>query len=181
MSQADPETMSSLSSGKFENMSPDMLKTASNVISKMPPEEFQKMLQMASSTGSSFDSSNNGSGLPNVTPDMLKTATDMMSKMPAEELQKMFEMASSLNGKYPSSTEGGLQSNGNDSSQGQQSRRSLVDNGNNGESNPPSQGFLNSRSAPQPSFPSPSSDIREQLKNPAMREVYFLTQSSCIK
>ncbi|KVI08216.1 outer envelope protein 61 [Cynara cardunculus var. scolymus] len=181
MSQADPETMASLSSGKFESISPDMVKTASNVISKMPPEEFQKMLQMASSfqgenpllnrssTGSSFDSSNHGSGIPNVTPDMLKTANDMMSKMPAEELLKMFEMASSLNGKYPSSAEGGLQSNRNNSSEGQESRRSS-DNGNNVESYP-SQGFLNSRSAPQPSFPSPSSDIREQLKNPAMREM----------
>ncbi|KAJ9542944.1 hypothetical protein OSB04_029450 [Centaurea solstitialis] len=178
MSQADPETMSSLGSGKFENISPDMVKTASNVISKMPPEEFQKMLQMASSfqgdnpllnrgsTGSS-----DGSSLPNVTPDMLKTASDMMSKMPAEELQKMFEMASSMNGKYPSSIDGGLRPNRNDSSQGQESRRSSADNnGNNGENNP-SQGFLNSRGAAQPSFPSPSSDIREQLKNPAMREM----------
>ncbi|KAI3518403.1 hypothetical protein L1887_07099 [Cichorium endivia] len=131
MSQADPETLGSLGGGKFENISPDMVKTASSVITKMPPEEIQKMLQMSNNNNGL------GSGMPNLTADMLKTATDMMSKMPAEELQKMFEMASSLNGQNPIATE---RSN---ISQGQESQIG----------------------------PETSSDIRSQLKNPAMREM----------
>ncbi|KAL8246196.1 hypothetical protein R6Q59_007412 [Mikania micrantha] len=170
LSQTDPETMASLSGGKFENLSPDMVKTASDMISKMPPEEFKKMLEMATSfQGQNGNpllnrNSNNEPGMPNFTPDMIKSATDMMSKMPPEDLQKMFEMSSSLNG--------GSQSNWNNSinSDGQESHRSSTGYGNAGESGP-SRGFLNSRSVPQPSFPSSSSDIRSQLKNPAMREM----------
>lgn len=172
MSQANPETMASMGGGNLGKLSPEMMKTASNMISKMPPDEFQKMLQMATSFQAENPSlnrgstgSNNGSGMPNVTPDMLKTATDMMSNMPPEELQKMFEMASSLNG--------GSQLNMNinsNSSEGQERHRISRDNGTNSESRP-SQEFINSRSAPQPNFPSSSSDIRSQLKNPAMREV----------
>nr|XP_043632871.1 outer envelope protein 61 [Erigeron canadensis] len=167
MSQADPETMSSMGGGKFASLSPDMVKTASNMISKMPPEEFQKMVQMASSFQGENPSFTNETGMPNLTPDMLKTANDMMSKMPAEELQKMFEMASSLNGN-------GVQSNriNNNNSDGQENQRSSISNGNSGESGP-SEAFSNSRSAPQPSFSSSSSssDLRSQLKNPAMREM----------
>ncbi|XP_071707399.1 outer envelope protein 61-like isoform X2 [Rutidosis leptorrhynchoides] len=168
MSQADPKTMASLGSGQFEGLSPDMMKTASDMISKMPPDEFQKMVQMASSFQGENPllnrNNNNESGVPQMTPDMLKTATDMMSKMPAEELQKMFEMASSLNGN-------GLQSNRtSNNSVGQGSQRSSIDNENNAGSDP-LEGLLSSRSAPQPNFPSSSSDIRSQLKNPAMREM----------
>ncbi|XP_071736254.1 outer envelope protein 61-like isoform X2 [Rutidosis leptorrhynchoides] len=169
MSQADPKTMASLGGGQFESLSPDMMKTASDMISKMPPEEFQKMVQMASSFQGEnplLNGNNNESGVPNLTPDMLKSATDMMSKMPPEELQKMFEMASSLNAT-------GLQSNrtnNNSTSVGQQSQRSSVWNESNGESDH-SEGLLSSVNAPQPSFPSSSADIRSQLKNPAMREM----------
>ncbi|KAK9062687.1 hypothetical protein SSX86_019876 [Deinandra increscens subsp. villosa] len=174
LSQTDPETMASLSGGKFENLSPDMVKTASNMISKMPQEEFQKMLEMATSIQGKNGNpmmnmnSNNESGIPNFTPDMIKSATDMMSKMKPEDLQKMFEMTSSLNG--------GSQLNRNDNSnysnnsEGQESRRSSTGYRNDGESGP-STGLLNSSSAPPPSFPSSSSDIRNQLKNPAMREM----------
>ncbi|KAI3795903.1 hypothetical protein L1987_38563 [Smallanthus sonchifolius] len=170
LSQTDPETMASLGGGKFENLSPEMVKTASNMISKMPPEEFQKMLEMAASfqggngTPMLNRNSNNESGMPNFTPDMIKSATDMMSKMPPEDMQKMFEMASSLNG------DSQLNRNTNNNSEGKESHRSSTGYANNGESGP-SRDLLNSRSAPQPSFPSSSSDIRNQLKNPAMREM----------
>ncbi|KAI3723597.1 hypothetical protein L2E82_35319 [Cichorium intybus] len=145
MSQADPETLASLGGGKFENISPDMVKTASSVITKMPPEEIQKMLQMATAFQGDKSSNNNGSGsgMPNLTPDMLKTATDMMSKMPAEELQKMFEMASSLNAQNPT-----MATERSNISQGQNSQTTSSD-----------------------SLPQTSSDIRSQLKNPAMREM----------
>ncbi|KAI7732397.1 hypothetical protein M8C21_025795 [Ambrosia artemisiifolia] len=170
LSQTDPETMASLGGGKFENLSPDMVKTASNMISKMPPEEFQKMLEMATSLQGGngnplLNRNNNESGMPNLSPEMIKSATEMMSKMPPEEMQKMFEMASSLNG--------GSQSNRNNSNnnlEGQESHRSSRDSGIGGDSGP-SRGFLNSTSAPQPNFPSSSADIRNQLKNPAMREM----------
>ncbi|KAK1411581.1 hypothetical protein QVD17_38133 [Tagetes erecta] len=177
LSQTDPETMASLGGEKIENLSPDMVKTASNMISKMPPEEFQKMLEMASSLQGGNGNpllnrnGNNESGMPNLTPDMIKSASDMMSKMPPEDLQKMFEMASSLNGGSQSNRDNSINNNNyNKNSDGPESLRSSTDYGINGESGP-SRGVLNSRSAPQPSFPSSSSDIRNQLKNPAMREM----------
>ncbi|XP_076891501.1 outer envelope protein 61-like [Bidens hawaiensis] len=173
LSQTNPETLSSLSGGKFENMSPDMVKTASNMISKMPPEEFQKMLEMASAFNGGngnplLNRNNKESGMPNLTPDMIKSATDMMGKMSPEDMQKMFEMTSNLNGGSSQSNRSTSNNNGN--LEGQETQRSSRDYEINDESGP-SRGFLNSRSAPQPSFPSSSSDIRNQLRNPAMREM----------
>ena len=102
MSRTDLETLASISGGKAEGVSPDMIKTASNMISKMSPEELQRMLQLSSSfSDSDFNSLRPGPVPSDVTPDILKMASDMMSKMPAEELQKMFETASSLRGKDP--------------------------------------------------------------------------------
>lgn len=188
LSHTDPETLASLGAGKPEGISSDMMKTASNMISKMSPDELQRMLQLATSfqgenpllRGRSSDSSFNifspGSVRPDVTPDMLKTATDMMSKMPAEELQKMFEMASSLNGKASASAAAPSPSNGfrsDNVSEAQETRESFTANG--GESSS-SQGFLNSRSAPQSSFPSSNSNLQEQMRNqmkdPAMRQMF---------
>ncbi|KAL3620234.1 hypothetical protein CASFOL_035146 [Castilleja foliolosa] len=102
ISRTDPETLSSISGGKVDGMSPEMLKTASSAIGKMSPEELQKMFQLASSFqgenpfskgGSSFSP---GSIPSDLSPDMLKTASDMMGKMSPEDLQKMFEMSSAL-------------------------------------------------------------------------------------
>nr|KAJ0217225.1 hypothetical protein LSAT_V11C300147690 [Lactuca sativa] len=153
MSESDPETLASMGGGKIEGISPDMVKSASNLISNMQPEEFQRMLEMATS----FQGQNSPLN-PNVTPDMLKTATDMMNMMPPEELQKMSKMA--LNG---SNTE----------SEGQERDFSTF-NEDIGESST-SRGVSNSRNTPQPSFPSSSFDMQEQLKdqmkNPAMREM----------
>ncbi|KAL7127040.1 hypothetical protein ABFS83_14G227500 [Erythranthe nasuta] len=110
ISRTDPETLSAISGGKVDGVSPDMLKTASSMIGKMSPEELQKMFQLASSfqgenplskSGPSFSP---GSIPSDVSPDMLKTATDMMGKMSSEDLQKMFEMSSSLKSNGPASS-----------------------------------------------------------------------------
>ncbi|GFZ13074.1 tetratricopeptide repeat (TPR)-like superfamily protein [Actinidia rufa] len=124
MAHADPETLVAMSGGKAEGISPDMVKTASNMISKMSPEELQRMLELTSSfqgenpylkrdsSGSDFNSFRPGPAPPGMTPDMLKMASDMMSKLPAEELQKMSQMASSLRGNDSVSAAAAAYSNG---------------------------------------------------------------------
>ncbi|XP_041994338.1 outer envelope protein 61-like [Salvia splendens] len=106
ISRTDPETLSAMNGGKVEGVSPDMLKTATDVIGKMSPEELNKMFQLASSfqgqkNGGSFTP---GATPSNLSPDMLKTATDLMAKTSPEDLQKMFEMASSLKGNEAASS-----------------------------------------------------------------------------
>ena len=183
MSEIDQETLASSGGGKADRIAPDMVKTASDVISSMPPEELKSMLEMDTSFPGNNpllkrDSSDHGSGMVNVTPDMLKTASDMMNQMPAEELQKMFKMASTLSGPDPASTEGGLQSNGsrlNTNSEAQKIQEDSTFKEDIGESST-SRGVLLSRNAPQPSFPTSDFDmqeqVRNQMKNPAIREVY---------
>ncbi|KAF6169928.1 hypothetical protein GIB67_034320 [Kingdonia uniflora] len=108
ISNADPDTLAALNPRNSDGMSPDMIKTASNMISKMSPEELQKMVQMASSfqgsnpflppgTAESNGHSRTSGSLPHgLSPDMMKTAADMMKNMPPNELQKMFEMANTM-------------------------------------------------------------------------------------
>ncbi|XP_047982847.1 outer envelope protein 61-like [Salvia hispanica] len=106
ISQTDPEILSAMNGGEVEGVSPDMIKTATDVIGKMSPEELNKMFQLASS----FQGQKNGGSFtpgptpPDLSPDMLKTATDLMAKTPPEDLQKMFEMASSLKGNEAASS-----------------------------------------------------------------------------
>ncbi|KAI5592612.1 hypothetical protein BDE02_04G164200 [Populus trichocarpa] len=194
ISNANPETLAALNGAKAGEVSPDMVKAASNMIGKMSPEELQRMLQMASSfqgatpftAGGSSDSSFNGfkSGVvpPNVTPDMLRTASDTMNKMSPEEIQKMFEMASSLrgNGSVPAVASA---LNTDRSSLGARSkptetREKFAVNGNNGISETSSSHdfFSSSRNAPPSSFPASTSDMQEQMRNqmkdPAMQQMF---------
>ncbi|KAK4762635.1 hypothetical protein SAY86_008403 [Trapa natans] len=112
ISKADPNTLSAIDAGNPDAVSPEMLKAASNMISKMSPDELQKMIQLASSfqgdnpfsSRGPSNSDSNGfrqGSILDVSPDMVKTATDTMSKMSADELQRMFEMTS-LRGEDPS-------------------------------------------------------------------------------
>ncbi|KAG5248084.1 outer envelope protein [Salix suchowensis] len=193
ISNADSETLAALSGAKAGEVSPDMFKTASNMIGKLSPEELQRMLQMASSfqgatpftAGRSSDSSFNGlrSGVvpPNVTPDMLKTASDMMSKMSPEELQKMFEMTSSSRGNGPvPATASALKTDRSSSgvrSKPTETQEKFAADGNNGFSETSSSGdFLTRRNAPPSSFPASTSDIQEQMRNqmkdPAMQQMF---------
>ncbi|XP_057782071.1 outer envelope protein 61 [Salvia miltiorrhiza] len=221
ISRTDPETLSAISGGKVEGVSPDMIKTASDVIGKMSPEELNKMFQLASSfqgqkNGASFTPGPNPSDLspdmlktatdlmaktspedlqkmfemasslkgneaassssagfpgsvpPNMTPDMLKMATDMMNKMPPEERQKMFEMASSLRGQErPSTANNGLRSDEF------KTRENLkVNGGDTGESS--SSQHFNSSSPPNilNSGADLQEQMRNQLKDPAMRQMF---------
>ncbi|XP_059429701.1 outer envelope protein 61 [Corylus avellana] len=186
MHNAGPETLSALSSGK-SGVPPEMIETASNMISKMSPEDLQRMLDLASSfqedTPSFGGSSNNdfnsfkpGSIPPNMTPDMLKTASDMMNKMPPEDLQKMFEMASSFRGKDSIPMAAAVNGSYSDpkSSEGQENpvvnRTSAV-----GESSSSRGIFSNSRNT-QSSFPTSTADLQDQMRNqmkdPEMRQMF---------
>ncbi|KAM1149501.1 hypothetical protein ACFX15_029712 [Malus domestica] len=180
ISNADPNTLAALNPGNSEEVPADMVKTASNMISKMSPEELQKMLELASS--SNFNNFNPGSVPPNVSPDMLKTASDMMSKMPPEELQKMFGVASSLNGRGSSSTQGPVTGNRRSSSDYSESSENSAVNAPQDMGETSSQGiFPNFRSSPQSSFPASAGDLQEQMrtqmKDPAMQQMF----SSMIK
>lgn len=179
MSNADPETLASIGGANAEGVSPDLIKTASGMISKMSPEDLQRMLQMASSfqgdnpflnkstSNSDSNSFRPGSIPPNMSPDMLKTASDMMSKMPPEELHKMFEMASSLHGRDSNATT--MNSSSIESDRGNPL----------GESR--SFASSSSSSAPQSNLTNPSMNLQEQMRNqmndPAMRQMF----SSMIK
>ncbi|XWS52765.1 hypothetical protein CRYUN_Cryun11dG0100300 [Craigia yunnanensis] len=186
ISNANPDTLAAMSGGKVGEVSPDMFKTASTMISKMPPEELQKMVQLASSfqgenpyTGPLKNGFGPGTVPPNVTPDILKTATDMMTKMPPEELQKMFEMAASLKGKdsIPTSTAVNSSRLGSDAEVTYpESQTASVTTGNNGFGETSSSShFPNSMSA-QSSFPTSTADLQEQMRNqmkdPAMRQMF---------
>ncbi|KAE8660350.1 Outer envelope protein 61 [Hibiscus syriacus] len=184
ISSAEPDTLAAMGGGKVGEVSPDMFKTASNMISKMSPEELQRMVQLASS----FQGENPytggfgpGSVPPNVTPDMLKTATDMMTKMPPEELQKMFEMTSSLKGKNSISTATAANNYRLDSDakvKYPESQTASVTNvksgfGETGSSS--SSRFPTSVSA-ESSFPTSTADLQEQMRNqmkdPGMRQMF---------
>ncbi|KAG8484853.1 hypothetical protein CXB51_021246 [Gossypium anomalum] len=185
ISSADPDTLAAMSGGKVGEVSPDMFKTASNMISKMSPEELQKMVQLASSfPGENPYTGGFGTGPapPNVTPDMLKTATDMMTKMPTEELQKMFEMAASIKGKDSIPATTAVNSSRFDSDTEvtyPTSQTSSITSENVGfgeTASSSSSRFPNSMNA-QSSFPPTSTadlqeQIRNQMKDPAMRQMF---------
>ncbi|CAJ1979074.1 unnamed protein product [Sphenostylis stenocarpa] len=185
ISNTNPATLASLNAGQFKDVSPDMIKTTSDMISKMSPDELQKMLDMASSfqgdnpyfRGGPPDSSfNPGSMPPNVTPDMFKAASDMISKMPADELKKMFEMASSLKGKESIPSAAAVDEIKRNVSQSNFPSSSTNETINFGESSSSHNVFPNMRSASESNFSSSSTDLQEQMRNqmkdPAMRKMF---------
>ncbi|KAG5376472.1 hypothetical protein IGI04_041068 [Brassica rapa subsp. trilocularis] len=155
ISKTDPDTLAALSGGKAGDMSPDMFKTASSMIGKMSPEEIQKMVQAASSSFKGDSPGENGFA---PTPDMLKMASDMMSKMSTEERERMFNVASSLKANAPASTS---YSDGEGSEPPRVS--SVVSE---------SSSFVAPRSMPS----APPADLQEQMRNqmkdPAMRQMF---------
>ncbi|KAG2640067.1 outer envelope protein 61-like [Panicum virgatum] len=96
VSKSDSEGLSKLG---VEGMSPELVKTATNMIGTMKPEELQKMFEVASSmNGTSSIGPNMGPNMPEMSPDMLKMASDMIGKMSPDELQNMMNFASQMGG-----------------------------------------------------------------------------------
>ncbi|PHT46459.1 Outer envelope protein 61 [Capsicum baccatum] len=189
ISRADPDTLSALGGGNTEGIPPEMVKTASNVIGKMSPEELQRMVQLASSfqgenpflkKGSS-DNFGLGGVPPNVSPDMMKMASDMMGKMSPEEMSKMFEMASSLKEKSPVSAATTIDSNrSGQQSKSRDTRENFrVDDSTSASTS--SQGFSDFNNGSQSCLSSSNVDLQEEMRNrmkdPAMRQMF----SSMIK
>ncbi|XP_074289703.1 outer envelope protein 61 [Silene latifolia] len=186
MSNADPEMLAKMGAGKTGEVPVDMLKSATNMIGRMSPDELQNMIKMASSlqgdkppfSNSPFESNfGSGSVPPNLSPEMLKTASDMMSKMPPDELQRMFEMASSLkqSGSVPSSSSARV--NTSSKSKLPESQGAPVDRNNiMSERSSTSSSFADVGSTSQPSFPASMDDMQEQMRNqmkdPAMRQMF---------
>ncbi|XP_073283420.1 outer envelope protein 61-like [Primulina huaijiensis] len=155
------------------DLSPELLSTTTDMMSKLSPEELQKMFDMVSSMkgneGSPSSSSTAvhsypGSVPPNVTPEMIKMATDMMSKMSPEEPKIFFEIASSLRGQDGPSSTADLST----------TRENFNVNDNDVDESSSSQG-LHSGSTPQLSFLGSTADLPEQMKSqmkdPAMRQM----------
>ncbi|XP_021715632.1 outer envelope protein 61-like [Chenopodium quinoa] len=183
ISETDPEVLARMNMGNNGEVPADMLKTASNMIGRMSPEELQNMMKMASSfKGDNSPFNGNfgpGSVPPNLSPEMLKTASDMMGKMSPEEIQRMFEMASSLKqDSVPSSS--GSSSGRSSSESGSKftaNRDVPVDRNNSiGERNSISGSYTNFGSTSQSSMPTSMSDMQEQMRNqmkdPAMRQMF---------
>ncbi|CAN6196924.1 unnamed protein product [Urochloa humidicola] len=96
VSMGDPEGLSKLG---IEGMSPELVKTATDMIGTMKPEELQKMFEVASSmNGTSSVGPNLGSNMPEMSPDMIKMASDMIGKLSPDELQNMMNLASQMGG-----------------------------------------------------------------------------------
>ncbi|KAL5197879.1 hypothetical protein ABZP36_001391 [Zizania latifolia] len=95
-SSIDPDGLSNLG---MQGMSPQLLKTASNMMATMKPEELQRMFQVASSlNGTSSGPPNLGFNMPEMSPDMFKMASEMFQNMSPDELQNMLNIASNMGG-----------------------------------------------------------------------------------
>jgi len=83
------------------NIPPEMIKTATDMIGKMKPDELQNMLKVASSlqrkdlSTPGVVNDSNGPKLTEMTPEMVYFAAENFKKMSPDELQKIVEVASS--------------------------------------------------------------------------------------
>nr|CAD1819656.1 unnamed protein product [Ananas comosus var. bracteatus] len=108
VSNANPDTLAQLG---MQGMSPDLVKTAQDMLSTMKPEELQQMFQVASSLKEKGPYGPKlGNNIPEMTPEMVKMASNTISKMSPDELQKMLKMASSLGVNAPQRSESASQS-----------------------------------------------------------------------
>ncbi|GAB2274507.1 hypothetical protein Dimus_009277 [Dionaea muscipula] len=190
ISNTDPESLAKVGgAGGIGNLPPDMLKTATNMIGRMSPEELQNMIKLASSfegdnpllNGTHLDP-NFGPGLvpPNMTPEMMKAANDMVSTMSPIELQKMFEIASTLKQRDSGST-ATTSTSGEPSSDSRTKFSNAHENVSDdrstlmSESSSSIPSYLNASSSSS-SLPTSTADLQEQMRNqmkdPAMRQMF---------
>ncbi|KAH7661652.1 Peptidyl-prolyl cis-trans isomerase Fpr3/Fpr4-like protein [Dioscorea alata] len=180
ISNADPDTLAAMSAG---GMSPDMMKTAADMMGKMKPEELQKIFEIGASMNSKIPSSSgNSSGFgsskfPEITPELAKQASDMMSKMSPEEFQRVLKVASSFNGNgTPFAAPPNVASNQRSESGSQFSappRTPTADNPDQGENTYAASSRMGQSSS---SFPTSTADLQQNMRNsmndPAMRQMF---------
>ncbi|XP_022996304.1 outer envelope protein 61-like [Cucurbita maxima] len=170
VSNADPNTLAAMSFGKPGEVSPDMIATASNMISKMSPDELQEVLKLASSFQEANPLKGNGFGPnldnPNMTPELVNTASRIMSSMPPDDVQKMFEIASSLK-RSDNIPDSDTRSNYFESHQSNISGSSNMN-------NTSSYGAVSNCSSNStiPTSSDMQEQMRNQMKNPAMQQMF---------
>lgn len=155
-------------------MSPEIINTATKLISSMKAEELQKMLEVASSL--------KGNGLPpfpnmndqGLSPELIRMASDNISSMPSEELKKFYEVSSSFNASsMKASSNFSIQRSENSS----QSSVTAV--------NPSAGTRSTGQQSSSNSLSESPSDLQEAMRNsmnnPAMRQVrqFNFNRSSC--
>ncbi|MQM04695.1 hypothetical protein Taro_037514 [Colocasia esculenta] len=159
-------------------MSPEMIKTATEMISTMKPDELQRMLQVASSMNG--NGSGLGSHLPEMSPEMVQMASDRISKMSPEELQSMVDVASSLNPSFSPSPVANSDENkrkSKDHSRPSEASAKLATENSHREESSSSGVFSTSTVGSSSSgLPNASADLQENMKNamkdPAMRQMF---------
>ncbi|MQL81460.1 hypothetical protein Taro_013917, partial [Colocasia esculenta] len=157
-------------------MSPEMIKTATEMISTMKPDELQRMLQVASSMNG--NGSGLGSHLPEMSPEMVQMASDRISKMSPEELQNMVDIASSLNPSFSPSPVANSDENkrkSKDHSRPSEASAKLATENSHREESSSSGVFSTSTVGSSSSgLPNASADLQENMKNamkdPAMQQ-----------
>ncbi|KAJ6796823.1 outer envelope protein 61-like isoform X1 [Iris pallida] len=171
---------------QIPEMTPEMVKMASDRISTMSPDDLQKMIDVASSmnvNGTPLTDGTSrrpeggpaiGSQLPPMTPEMIKMASDSMSKMSPEELQKMFDVASSMNVNttLPTAANSGCPQISESESRSSAAVGSRLV----GDLDSSTAGLVsNSRAGPSSCLPDSSTDMQETMRNsmkdPAMRQM----------
>lgn len=172
VSKSDPEGLSNFG---IEGMSPELVKTATDMIGSMKPEELQKMFEVASSLNSTSSAGPNlGPNMPEMSPDMLKMASDMIASMPPDDVQKMMSFASQMGGPggAPRSSENinfgpSVRATTSNSARGSSSQPVLE----NPDELSDDQRMSQSSSSLPPSTADMQETMRNSMKDPAMRQM----------
>ncbi|KAI5013496.1 hypothetical protein ZWY2020_034608 [Hordeum vulgare] len=172
VSNSDADGLSKLG---IQGMPPKLVKTASEIIGTMKPEELQKMFQAASLTGTNPVAPNLGPNMPEMSPDMVSMASEMIGKMSPAELQNMMDFASKMGGPGSASLRPG--SNIRPSSRAETSSNNFQPSSSQTVAENPDE-IVNNQSMDHSSSSSPVSTadmqetMRNYMKDPAMRQMF---------